>query len=99
MKKFCHSIFNAITSFLKPMPFLAYICFNIILGIVAIYPGTARNYRAFFCYLGFIILNIIMQYYHERDNRLETQEQITLMQKKIESLEQDIKKLQKCDNF
>lgn len=67
------------------------ILFGIFYGITAISPDILRNPTVFGNYIGFILLNVVIQEIEKRDSDREWQNKIDNLQRQIDRLKKAIK--------
>lgn len=67
------------------------ILFGIFYGITAISPDILRNPTVFGNYIGFILLNVVIQEIGKRDSDREWQNKIDNLQRQIDRLKKGIK--------
>lgn len=67
------------------------ILFSIFYGITAISPDILRNPTVFGNYIGFILLNVVIQEIEKRDSDREWQNKIDNLQRQIDRLKKGIK--------
>lgn len=67
------------------------ILFSIFYGITAISPDILRNPTVFGNYIGFILLNVVIQEIEKRDSDREWQNKIDNLQRQIDRLKKRIK--------